>query len=69
MEKSHVTKRQLGLIFIALGVVGAAASFGRDLLGSTDFAGIGPLQQVTLAVAAASILLGLSLLPLGDRPA
>lgn len=64
-----VTKRQLGLLFILLGVGAAAAMFGMDVLGAGQFQGIGPAQRRALLAAGAAVLVGLSLLPLGDRPA
>ena len=64
-----VTKRQLGLLFIVLGVGTAVAMFIVDLLGAGQFQGIGPAQRQALLAAGAAVLLGLSLLPLGNRPA
>lgn len=64
-----ITKRQLGFVFILLGAAAVAAMFAIDLLGAGQFQGIGPAQQRALVVAGAAVLLGLSLLPLGDRPA
>jgi len=63
-----ITKRQLGFAFILLGVVAAVALIGIDLLGAGQFQGIGPAQRRALLAAGAAVLLGLSLLPLGDRP-
>ncbi len=64
-----VTKRQLGLLFILLGVGAAVAMFAMDILGAGQFQGIGPAQRRALLAAGAAVLVGLSLLPLGDRPA
>ena len=64
-----VSKQQLGLLFILLGVGAAAAMFVIDLLGAGQFQGIGPAQQRALVVAALAVLVGLTLLPLGHRPA
>lgn len=64
-----VTKRQLGLLFIVLGVGAAVAMLAVDLLGAGQFQGIGPAQRRALLAAGAAVLLGLSLLPLGNRPA
>lgn len=64
-----VTKRQLGAMFILLGVGAAAAMFAMDLLGAGQFQGIGPAQRRALLVAALAVVVGLTLLPLGDRPA
>ena len=64
-----VTKRQLGLLFIVLGIGAAVALFAIDLLGAGQFQGIGPAQRRALLIAGAAVLLGLSLLPLGNKPA
>lgn len=64
-----MTKRQLGLTFIALGSLGIVGLFGIDLLGAGQFNGIGPAQRLGLLAAGAVILVGLTLLPLGDKPA
>jgi hypothetical protein len=64
-----VTKRQLGIIFILLGLGAAGAMFIMDLLGAGQFQGIGPAQQRALLAAGLVVLVGLTLLPLGDRPA
>jgi hypothetical protein len=64
-----MTKRQLGLVIMALGVLAIAASFVNDLLGGGDYQGIGPTQRLALLGAGLVILIGVTLLPLGDRPA
>lgn len=64
-----ISKRQLGLIFIGLGILATAGSFAIDLLGAGQFQGVGPAQQRILLVSGLAVLVGLSLLPLGDRPA
>lgn len=64
-----MSKRQLGLLFILLGILLAIALFAADLLGASQFGGIGPMQRLGLLGAIALVILGLTLLPLGDRPA
>lgn len=64
-----MTKRQLGLAFIALGMVAAIGSFANDLFGVGNFQGIGPSQRLALLAAGVIVLVGVSLLPLGDKPA
>lgn len=64
-----ITKRQLGLGFMALGVVAFLATLLFDWIGGGNFSGIGPLQRLALIGAVLAFLLGLTLLPFGDRPA
>ena len=64
-----MTKRQLGYLFIAIGAAGIIGLFGIDLVGAGQFNGIGPTQRLGLLAAGAIILVGLTLLPLGDKPA
>jgi hypothetical protein len=64
-----MTKRQLGFLFILLGGVAGLGIIAVDLLGAGNFQGIGPAQRLALSAAGLMILVGLSLLPLGDRPA
>ncbi|MFZ0548470.1 MAG: hypothetical protein WAM60_23685 [Candidatus Promineifilaceae bacterium] len=52
-----------------IGFLGIAAMFARDLTGTADFDGIGPTQRLAIIVGGVIILVGLSLLPLGNRPA
>ena len=64
-----VTKRQLGLIFIALALLAIVGSFVYDFIGGGQFSGIGPAQRLALIGASLLGVVGLTLLPLGDRPA
>lgn len=64
-----ITKRQLGLGFIALGTTAILLLFVRDLLGASQFQGIGPMQKIALLGAGLVILIGITLTPLGDKPA
>lgn len=64
-----MTKRQLGYVIIALGLLAIIGSFVNDLLGGGDFQGIGPTQKLALIGAGVVVLIGLSLLPFGDKPA
>ncbi len=64
-----VTKRQLGMLFIFLGLGAAVAMFAIDMLGAGQFQGIGPAQRRALIAAGLAFIAGLTLLPLGDKPA
>ncbi|MBP8002483.1 MAG: hypothetical protein KA314_23680 [Chloroflexi bacterium] len=64
-----ISKRQLGFIFIGLGGLGILGSFIIDWLRVNDYGGIGPTQKLGLLAAGLLIGLGLTLLPLGQRPA
>lgn len=64
-----MTKRQLGLLFIVLGLFAILGLFGMDFIRAGQYQGIGPAQKQAMLVAGAAILLGLTLLPFGDNPA
>jgi hypothetical protein len=67
--RAGLTKRQLGLLMIVVGAAGAVGLLAVDLLGAGQFQGIGPAQRLALGGAGLLVLLGLTLLPLGNRPA
>lgn len=64
-----ITKRQLGLIFIALGGLALAGLLAMDWLRASEFQGFGPAQTAAMAGAGLLVIVGITLLPLGDRPA
>jgi hypothetical protein len=64
-----VTKRHLGILLLAVGLIAIVGVLAVDLLGAGEFSGIGPAQTWALIGGALVVLLGLSLIPLGDRPA
>jgi hypothetical protein len=64
-----ITKRLVG---IALGLFGLAivlGTVGVDLIGAGKWGGLGPAQQLAIKVGLVISLIGLSLIPLGNRPA
>jgi len=63
-----LTKRHLGIMLAAAGLVAMVAILAVDLLGAGEFSGIGPAQRTALVVAGLVFLLGASLIPWGDRP-
>ena len=64
-----MTKRQLGFLLVLLGVALIAGLFAADIVGASKFGGIGPAQRLALAVALLILVIGVTLLPLGNRPA
>jgi hypothetical protein len=63
-----ITKRYLGIMLLGGGLLAVIGILGLDIVrgGDLDF---GPTQQLALVGAALIILIGLTLIPLGDRPA
>jgi hypothetical protein len=64
-----LTKRQLGLLILAGGILLAVGTLVVNLLGLGRFNGFGPAKQLALLGAGLIVLFGLSLIPLGNRPA
>jgi len=64
-----MTKQQLGILFIVLGTLAIGGLFGLDVVRAGQYQGIGPAQKQAMLAAGASIVVGLTLLPWGDRPA
>ena len=64
-----LTKRQLGWLIVLGGAALAAFTLAVNLLGLGHFSGFGPAKLMALAGAAVIIIFGLSLVPLGHRPA
>lgn len=67
LSDAPLTKRQLGALIVAGGVIAALAVLLVDVFRAGAFVGLGPAQLLALGGCALVILLGLSLLPLGDR--
>jgi hypothetical protein len=63
-----VTKRQLGYLFIAIGVLVIAGAIGANLIGGRD-AGFGPFQAIGIGGGLVIILMAIPLIKLGNRPA
>ncbi|MBE2193432.1 MAG: hypothetical protein IAE83_04585 [Anaerolinea sp.] len=63
-----ITKRHLGIVLFLTGAVGFGGVLLLDLLrgGAGDF---GPTQRLALVGCVGLALLGLSLIPYGNRPA
>jgi hypothetical protein len=63
-----ITKRQLGYLFITIGLLVIAGAIGANLIGGRD-AGFGPFQAIGLGGGMVIILMALPLIRLGKRPA
>lgn len=63
------SKRQLGLLLLLGGLLGAAGLLALDFVGGGREGGIGPAQATAIALLLLAALIGLSLLPLGNDPA
>lgn len=64
-----LTKRQVGWFFVIAGGGLALVAASADLLKTGHLALPGPLQLQAIGVGALLLLFGLSLFPLGQRPA
>jgi hypothetical protein len=71
MFSAHFTfsKRLLGLFMLLGGVSAFFGILAVDLIDAGREGGIGPAQQIALIAALVTSLIGLTLIPLGDRPA
>ena len=63
-----LTKRHLGVILLGVGLVLFSGMFIVEAVKSQSD-GIGTVQKLGILVGAASIIVGLTLLPLGSHPA
>lgn len=68
-DKFTLTKRQLGILLLAGGLVIFIGLLALDTIFSGRDGGIGPAQRLALICAAVVALIGLSLIPLGNTPA
>lgn len=63
------SKRLLGRLMLLGGVGAFFGILAIDLIDVGREGGIGPAQQIALAAALIVSIVGLTLIPLGDRPA
>lgn len=68
-EHFTVSKRLLGLLLVIGGIAGFVLIISIDILDVGREGGIGPAQQIALGVCVLMALIGLSLIPLGEKPA
>ncbi|NLE44749.1 MAG: hypothetical protein GX620_08510 [Chloroflexi bacterium] len=64
-----VTKRQLGIAIIAIGLITVILMVGVDLVDAGQWSGFGPLQWIGVSLSIVAVGVGLILVRLGDRPA
>ncbi len=64
-----ITKRMVGFALILLGLLVAGGTVAVDLIGAGKWGGFGPAQQLAFSVGLGASIIGLSLIPLGNRPA
>ncbi len=64
-----VTKRQLGIGIITLGVLVSLGVTAVDLFDAGQWSGFGPVQWLGIGLGIAAIVVGSILVCLGNRPA
>jgi hypothetical protein len=63
-----ITKRQLGYLFVTIGLLVIAGAIGANLIGGRE-AGFGPFQAIGFGGGVVIVLAALPLIRLGNRPA
>lgn len=63
-----ITKRQLGYLFITIGLLIMAGALGANFIGGRE-AGFGPFQALGLGAGVVIIFMAIPLIKLGNRPA
>lgn len=61
-----LTKRELGMICVVVGLVGFFAVLSIDIIDAGRESGIGPARRLALGLTLALAVLGLTLLPIKD---
>lgn len=64
-----ISKRLLGLILLIGGAGGFALLLVLDRITGATEGGVGPAQQIAMVLCVVAALIGLSLIPLGRKPA
>ncbi len=64
-----VTKGQLGIGVITLGLLAVVGITLVDFVGAGRWSGFGPLQRIGISLGLAAVAVGFILVRLGDRPA
>ncbi len=64
-----ITKRQLGIAIITLGMFAVFGTIAVDFIGAGEWGGFGPLQRIGIGLGIITIAVGFILVRLGNRPA
>lgn len=64
-----VTKRQLGILLVLAGLAVVGGIAAVDWVGAGEWGGFGPLQRIGLGAGMGTLVVGLLLVRLGNRPA
>lgn len=67
-DEYAITKRQLGWLLLAAGIVILAVVVAAEII-NTETNEFGTVQKLAALLGVVSVLVGVTLLPLGDRPA
>lgn len=65
-DNFSLTKAHMGVLMIGAGIALAAVMVAVELIG-TDSAGLGVIQWIGILGSAASVIVGITLLPLRDQ--
>jgi hypothetical protein len=63
-----MTKRQLGYLFMAIGLLVIAGAIGANFIGGRE-SGFGPFQAIGVGAGVVIIFMAIPLIKLGNRPA
>jgi hypothetical protein len=63
------TKRQFGWVLVTGDVIGAVGLLALNFIRHKPVSEIGPAQQLVFGLFVVGLLIGLSLIPLGNAPA
>jgi hypothetical protein len=64
-----ITKRMIGITLALFGLVIIGGTLGVDLIEAGKWSGLGPAQQLAIVVGLGVAFVGITLIPLGNRPA
>ena len=64
-----ITKRMLGIAIVLFGMCVTFGTLAVDLVGAGKWTGLGPAQQLAITAGIVLVIMGVFLVPLGDKPA